>query len=98
MLLDRLAGLGLLQQPSATPEDLQYVPKVKDGVTAVDLTNAYGCFYRSVSLREAHANNLELAAWAATEWSNGWTRCWQVANGKWIQHSTSKGFTGKAAG
>ena len=62
-----------------------------DAIAPLDLTNAYGNFFRAPALRQAIEHVPLLAAFTATEWCNGSSVYWQLVERAWRKGTTMRG-------
>ena len=60
-------------------------------IIALDLTNAYGLFFRSKTIDTVAREFPELAGMVRSQWQNGKTVFWQRVGGRWERYETYRG-------
>ena len=58
---------------------------------ALDLTNAYGMFYRSAAIAEVRETLSRLLGVLKSEWRNEGTSFWMRVDGRWVKSVTKRG-------
>eukprot|EP00973_Karenia_brevis_P043625 6044430-Karenia_brevis.AAC.1 len=62
-----------------------------EAITALDLTNAYGLFYRSGAIEEVSSCLPMLQGMVRSQWQNCENKFWMRVEGRWQQYATRRG-------